>query len=93
MGGPGRGCYAGQPLAFRCAECRKTTNPYWNEPARGQNVRMTGRSRAQRVRGANHHRWPDRAYEYECRDCGHVGWSRHPEAQRQYRREHGEVGA
>lgn len=26
------------------------------------------------------------SYEYECMDCGHVGWSRHLDLEHQYNR-------
>lgn len=70
MGG-GRGCYAGQPLTFRCAKCNRCRN-YKNLGDR------TGRTREQHAEGMNFHHWGIVAYEYECNTCGHKGWSRHP---------------
>jgi len=94
MGG-GRGCYAGQPLTFFCARCRRSATYARqyddNHTDRvGRRYETTGRTRPQPCAGrrSNHHRWPETMYEYRCLDCGHVGWSRHPDVMRQFNREH-----
>jgi len=89
MGG-GKGCYAGQPLSFFCAKCRKSIafrRSDWSGYA-GDNWKTTGKKRKQLSAGGNYRHWPDHAYQYECLDCKHVGWSRHPQVERRYKKEH-----
>ncbi len=81
MGG-GRGCYAGQPCSFACAKCRKHSSFFDNRSTYGRDVSATGRTRKQLGRGSNYHSWPRVAVEYKCNQCGHVGWSRHPDMHR-----------
>lgn len=78
----------GQPLWFRCSQCRLRhgTNEYF-ERKHGERsptqslgfidrVRLTGRTKP-----TGHHRGNGRSTntqrEYRCLDCGHVGWSCH----------------
>lgn len=82
----------GHPHYFRCSQCRLTTNRY--EHGRGgfiHHVELTGRRRhdfsphggaSQRI--DNWH-----VYQYKCRDCGHVGWSRHTQLADRWIREYG----
>lgn len=79
-----RGAYAGQPHSFACAMCRKSMSFYENSCTVGRRYRTTGRSRPRRSQGMNYRHWGKIAYEYECLDCGHVGWSRHPDVARRY---------
>lgn len=82
MGG-GRGCYAGQPATFACAKCRKHPLFFERRGSRfGRRYKLTGKSRRQQSQGSNFRRWPETALQYECLDCGHVGWSRHPDVHR-----------
>lgn len=92
MVGEGRGAYAGQPLHFACAKCRRS--PGYRDGrgfirrSVGTNYRTTGKYKYQKPKGGNWHSWPEHSYQYECLDCGHVGWSRHPRVQMRYRAEH-----
>lgn len=70
-----RGAYAGQPYSFRCAKCKQ----------RRKLPRVTGKTRAQRSEGMNYHNWGDVAYQYECPECGHIGWTRHPDVERVFK--------
>jgi hypothetical protein len=89
----GRGEYAGQPATFACSQCRKHRNFYDSETKStsetiGRCFRTTGKLRPQASQGSNYHRWPHHAYQYVCLGCGHKGWSRHPDVERVYRKEH-----
>ncbi len=85
MGG-GRGCYAGQPLSFACAKCRKHPLFFDRRDRFGRNWETTGKTRKQLSAGSNYHGWGRIAYQYRCLDCKHVGWSRHPDVERVVRR-------
>lgn len=79
----------GEPSVFRCSACRRK-NPlrkrqlgersftYEYELRRptgyADRVRLTGRKRRHSTGGIRH---GTLSREYECLDCGHVGWSRH----------------
>lgn len=81
----GQSAGAGSPCYFQCWACRKK-KPYhyeddpraWRNGAKTR-VRLTGRTRAHYTKrgsalgGRNDHV----SREYECLDCGHVGWSSH----------------
>jgi hypothetical protein len=54
----------------------------------GSHWKTTGKKRKQLSAGGNYHGWPDHAYQYECLDCKHVGWSRHPIVARRFKKEH-----
>ena len=63
----------GSPLSFRCANCRRRDD--WRNPSRvGYKVRLTGRSKPKRRKSARH---TNVYLEYECADCGYIGWSSH----------------
>lgn len=82
-----RGAYAGQPMTFRCAKCKSTLVSRLAKMGlrvAGLRYRLTGRTRKQKSQGMNYHNWPDVAYEYECLDCRHIGWSRHPDVARRH---------
>lgn len=79
MGG-GRGCYAGVPLTLRCAKCkvgRDYTRP--TQQHVGTYLEATGELRllTSAQFGIGHPRTLGFRAGYRCRDCGHVGWSRH----------------
>jgi rubredoxin len=81
----GRGVYAGQPLSFTCAKCRLTREHFErfeHSTDIGRRFERTRRTRRQLSQGSNMHRWGNVAHEYRCLDCGHVGWSRHPDVAR-----------
>ena len=33
----------------------------------------------------DYHNWGDKAHQYECMDCGHIGWSGHPDVERAFK--------
>ena len=66
----------GQPLYFKCAECRRRChNPVAGVYNCAHQQMRTGRTRKRKVRN-NTGRMLDVAHEYTC-SCGHIGWSRH----------------
>lgn len=83
---PGTNAGTGQPISFQCSHCRQQ-NRWMGFKRRGgaHAVRWLGRWRHTRpgTGGVRNSYW---SFEYECGDCGHVGWSRHIEAQRGYLR-------
>lgn len=72
----------GIPLALRCAKCKVGTTR--RSARRGMNLETTGRF----VRAASDGfgRLSALKVQYRCRDCGHVGWSRHMDAERLLRK-------
>lgn len=74
---PGTNAGTGQPIYFRCTECR-IRRGRWNVPwcswNQSKGVVLTGRKRDA---GRASIRMDYFAREYRCLDCGHVGWSRH----------------
>jgi hypothetical protein len=71
----GRSSGAGSPVYFKCSNCR------------GRNYFATGKTRHQgtpkgHAAGTRSH--SDTAFEYGCKDCKHVGWSRHKDVWRRY---------
>ncbi len=79
--GRGKGCGTGRPLFFRCWSCRG-----WRRQDSGMNVEMTGRVRFANYRGNAVSRSSAWAFEYRCLDCGHIGSSRHTDAERKFER-------
>jgi hypothetical protein len=90
---PGTNAGTGYPLTFRCAKCKVGRN--WRsffrfDTERGRNYRLTGRTRSAkrigrltgRTRSAKRigYRQADIKMEYECLDCGHIGWTQHIDA-------------
>jgi hypothetical protein len=74
---PGTNAGTGYPLTFRCAKCKVGRN--WRsffrfDTERGRNYRLTGRTRSAKRIG---YRQADIKMEYECLDCGHIGWTQH----------------
>lgn len=67
----------GQPLTFRCTRCRRQRA----DPSAGHinHVRLTGNTKdvmpSRWIRTGSRIGLTSR--EYECQDCGWVGWSRH----------------
>lgn len=92
---PGTNAGTGHPLTLRCAKCRQSL---WRLPERGLNLEATGRWRllnANRPIGPIRTDWPSdvparaphlrmtfRLIEYRCLDCGHIGWTKHSDAER-----------
>ena len=63
----------GQPLHFRCSKCRKARR--WPQGGKTR-VKLTYRTK-QINDGNARGRSTNVLREYECLDCGHIGWSRH----------------
>ena len=70
----------GSPRTFQCRVCRgkKAGQPYGSDAyyrcadhGGVWAVKLTGRTKSVRLQHG------DVSYEYECQDCGHVGWSAH----------------
>lgn len=64
---------AGSPIWFRCARCRKGGGP----GGFVQRVKPTGKAKPSPRPGVRGARSAKQSYQYECLDCGHVGWSNH----------------
>lgn len=76
------GMGTGTPQWFRCWNCRRTDD-WRNHDDRGwiNRVKLTGLTRENR----NHRRTQRTSgleRQYECMDCGHVGWSSHVDLER-----------
>jgi predicted RNA-binding Zn-ribbon protein involved in translation (DUF1610 family) len=88
----GRSAGPGSPLTFRCATCRSLPDFIVREAGwkYGRNVVRTGRERERRPNkgSALGVRSLREQHEYRCKDCGHVGWSRHTDILR-FKVEHG----
>jgi hypothetical protein len=70
----------GSPAHFWCSACRRRIG--WRIAKRtGRNVLRTGRTKSHRSKwgSARGVRSLGESHEYECQDCGHVGWSAHRE--------------
>ncbi len=81
---PGTNAGTGQPLSFRCSNCRNVhgTAEYHGQIGtsnygRVDRVTLSGRKRDLRAKGNATGRNSRYAREYTCRDCKHTGWSRH----------------
>jgi hypothetical protein len=74
----GRSHGTGFPLTLRCAKCKTR----WR--GGGTNLEATGKTRkAYWRRGYTHGmRQTDRAIQYRCLDCRHVGWTQHIDGER-----------
>lgn len=77
---PGTNAGTGQPISFMCSACRRNPHRIWPQGFSSR-VTLTGRTKEindgrANGRSTNHRR------EYECTDCGHVGWSRHADLKR-----------
>jgi len=77
---PGTNGGTGQPYYFVCAKCRTWRRAFMGT-TRGMNLEATGRWRPRRD-GRGGSRIGSKFVEYRCKDCGHVGWSKHKEAER-----------
>lgn len=81
---------AGSPIWFRCAACRSTLR--WTDPVsnthRGMRVKLTGKTKKYygRTGSALGVRSTHVCRQYECLDCGHVGYSNHIDLERLERR-------
>lgn len=73
---PGTNAGTGQPLTLRCAKCKTYS---WKGAARGTHLNATGATKPVTRRAA---RQTNRKIQYRCRDCGHVGWTQHIDAER-----------
>ena len=74
---------AGSPNTFRCWKCRRRAGQFYGRPDMGagrfNRVDLTGkkRERSAKAPGALGLRSSWIHYQYECFDCGHIGWSNH----------------
>jgi len=74
----------GFPLTFACSKCRKRYGGIAKMPNAVLRWRLTGRRRAltKAQQGNGHPRALQYRVEYECLNCGHVGWSRQADCER-----------
>jgi len=87
----GRSAGAGFPLTLRCAMCKKRRG---YSLARDQNsnigTNLVATGKTEPVKRDGHHthgmRQANQRIEYRCTDCGHIGWSRHTDAERLLKR-------
>lgn len=76
---PGSNAGTGQPISFRCSQCRRSKYRRMEGHGSVFRVQLTGKKRELKrggVRSSYHSR------QYVCADCGHVGWSRHKDLER-----------
>jgi hypothetical protein len=66
------------------ARCSKCARRGWVEANRekGYALEATGRTRPRRGRLSGGARTTNREIEVRCLDCGHVGWTKHIDAER-----------
>lgn len=76
------GSGTGYPLTFRCAKCKRGD---WRDRNRGTTWTLTDRV-ASPKRGLLMRSDREFRYRYVCGDCGHVGWTRHESARREWAR-------
>lgn len=83
---PGTRAGTGQPISFQCSKCRLENG----------RIRITGIGRRRgyldeieltgKTRPVKHNRESERMTsthrQYRCKNCGHVGWSRHCDLER-----------
>lgn len=74
---PGTNGGTGYPVALKCWACRRS-GLIDVRPGRGLNLEATGETRPVRRIGI---RETNRKIQYWCRDCGHVGWTQHIDAE------------
>jgi hypothetical protein len=78
---PGTNAGTGVPLTLKCRGRVHRTATYRGRVCLSTDLEATGRAKARRDdRGGA--RISDRLVEYRCRRCGHVGWSKHMDAER-----------
>lgn len=73
------GAGTGFPVTFRCSKCKNGRDWRGGESEKGTNVRLTGETKplSSSQLGKGNPRAMNIRAQYECLDCGHVGWSRH----------------
>lgn len=85
----GRSAGTGQPIWVKCPVARRTVGvgPFTHGPK--SNLKLTGRRRHRfsRLAGSGGRSDTRFIYEFQCLDCGHVGWSRHIDIARRFKRE------
>lgn len=81
---PGTCGGTGVPLRFRCGECRRALSGLRRRGGaeRGLYFRVTLTGLTRDVGGHRSVRMDRISRQYRCRDCGHVGWSRHVDLRR-----------
>jgi hypothetical protein len=73
----------GYPNWLRCAKCRKSRT--FRPDRTGANLEATGRTKPLRGHHSGY-RCTNRQIEYRCRECGHIGWTKHMDAERLLKR-------
>lgn len=81
---PGTNAGTGYPLTLRCAKCKSTWRREYG--AMATNLIATGRTKPRGRNDKGGMRTTTRMIEYRCLDCGHVGWTKHIDAERLIRR-------
>ena len=87
---PGTNAGTGQPYAFKCANCSRH---WWRgsigTTQHGREYKATGKIRplASGQRGGGGSRMVPFRIQYQCLECGHIGWSRHKDVARQLQRQ------
>ena len=76
---PGTSGGTGLPLFLRCAKCKKYSDWRSHRPI---HLEATGKTKPCKKWSAGGIRQARQYIEYRCLDCGHVGWSKHADAQR-----------
>lgn len=78
--GPGTNAGTGYPITARCVKCNRRSYPQ----TQYGNPQPTGRTRKLRdgERPWRNGRGPRIVAEYRCGDCGHTGWTKHPQVTR-----------
>lgn len=80
---PGTNAGTGIPFTLRCRPCNRAVSYIYRTGRTGRNLTATGRTRplAPAMIGHGGPRLTGRQIEYRCLDCGHLGWSRHRDAE------------
>lgn len=71
---------SGHPLTLRCSHCKWRS--YAGMTYKGTNLSATGRHKPVKKWTSGGIRQGALLVEYQCKDCGHVGWSKHIDANR-----------
>lgn len=87
-----RSAGTGQPVSFRCPKARRDRGfPGLGSvhAAGGPRVKLTGERRRSysRYAGSGGRSDINFCYQFRCLDCDHVGWSRHIDIARRFKRE------
>ena len=67
----------GQPIRFQCSKCRLSRGPKLAGHGRFDRVVLTGKQRHRKRYTGLRILGGGLRVQYQCLDCGHVGWSSH----------------